>query len=118
MASAAAVSLIGIFAAYWSFLRTQLARDLARTRVGTIVHRLWFAGWGFDRLDNQFIVRPFVWLADLDKDDAIDLLYQGIAWLGRGGHRLLSRTQTGQVRWYAIGIVVGAILMVGLAVFL
>jgi NADH-quinone oxidoreductase subunit L len=117
-ASAAAVSLIGISAAYWSFLRTQLAQDVAHTRVGRIVHRLWFAGWGFDWLDNEFIVRPFVWLTNVDKDDVIDLLYQGVAWLGRGAHRALSHTQTGEVRWYAVGIAAGAIVVVGLAVFL
>jgi NADH-quinone oxidoreductase subunit L len=117
-AGAAVASLAGILAAYWLFFRTRLAQDLANTRLGTTIHRLWFAGWGFDWLDNELIVRPFVWLAHLDKDDVIDLLYQGIAWFSRSAHRLLSRTQTGQVRWYAVGIVVGAIAMVGLAVFL
>jgi NADH-quinone oxidoreductase subunit L len=86
--------------------------------VGEIIHGLWFAGWGFDWLDNEFIVRPFVWLANLDKDDVIDLPYQGIAWVSRGAHRILSRTQTGQIRWYAVGIVIGAIVMVGLVVLL
>jgi NADH-quinone oxidoreductase subunit L len=117
-ASAAVVSLAGILAAYGLFLRTRLAQRLADTRVGAIIHRLWFAGWGFDWLDNEFIVRPFVWLANLDKDDIVDLLYQGIAWLSRGAHRILSRTQTGQIRWYAVGIVIGAVVMVGLVVFL
>jgi NADH-quinone oxidoreductase subunit L len=117
-AGAAAVSLAGILAAYELFLRTQLAQTLADTRVGKMIHRLWFAGWGFDWLDNEFIVRPFLWLTNLDKDDVIDLPYQGVAWLGRGAHRVLSLTQTGGVRWYAVGVVAGALFVVGLAVFL
>jgi NADH-quinone oxidoreductase subunit L len=116
--SAAVASLAGILVAYVVFLRTRLAQNLVRTRLGTMLHRLWFAGWGFDWLDNELVVRPFVRLANLDKDDAIDLLYRGIAWLSKAAHRMLSRTQTGQIRWYAVGIVVGAIVMIGLAVFL
>ena len=117
--SAAVVSLAGILLAYLLFVRTpQHVRSLVLTPLGAMFHRLWFAGWGFDWFDNELIVRPFVWLADLDKDDAIDLVYQGLARLSRASHRLLSRTQTGQIRWYAVGIVMGAVVVIGMAVFL
>jgi NADH-quinone oxidoreductase subunit L len=118
-ASAAVASLSGILVAYLLFLRArQYTQALVRTSWGTMLQRLWFAGWGFDWLDNEFIVRPFVWLANLDKDDAIDLVYQGIAWLAKASHRVLSRTQTGRLRWYAAGIALGAVLVIGMAVFL
>ena len=114
-----AVSLTGILMAFLLFLRApQRTQSLVHTPLGTMLHRLWSAGWGFDWLDNELIVRPFVWLANLDQNDAIDLVYQGIAWFSKTFHRVLSRTQTGQIRWYAVGIVVGTIVVIGMAVFL
>jgi NADH-quinone oxidoreductase subunit L len=119
MVSATVASLAGIWLAYLLFQR-DLQRTLGwvRTPLGTALQRFWLAGWGFDWLADQVFIRPFVWLANLDKDDAIDRLYQGMAWLGKACHRALSRTQTGQIRWYAVGIVVGAAVVVGMAVFL
>jgi NADH-quinone oxidoreductase subunit L len=116
---AAVASLGGLLAGYLLFLKNpERVHRLTRTSVGALLHRMWLAGWGFDWLDNELIVRPFVWLANLDKDDVVDLVYQGIAWLNRASHRALSRTQTGQIRWYAVGIVVGAVVIVGMAVLL
>jgi len=86
--------------------------------VGAALHQLWQAGWGFDWLDNEFIVRPFVWLARLDKDDVIDLFYDGVAWVTRGFYHALSYTQTGGVRLYAAAIAIGAIFVAALVVFL
>jgi NADH-quinone oxidoreductase subunit L len=113
------VSVSGILMAYLLFLLfPQIVRRAVGTRTGTALHQLWQAGWGFDWLDNEFIVRPFVWLARLDKDDVVDLFYDGIAWATRGLNRLLSRTQTGRVRLYAAGIAIGAAFLIALVVFL
>jgi NADH-quinone oxidoreductase subunit L len=115
----AIVSVVGIVLAYWFFLRNpQFMENLVHTTWGTRLHRFWFSGWGFDRVYDQAFVRPYQWLAQANKRDVVDVLFEGIAppveWL----HRLLSLTQTGQVRWYAAGLGVGAVIVIALAVFL
>ena len=45
-------------------------------------------------------------------------MYQGIARLNEILHRLLSLTQTGKVRWYAMGIAFGAVVTIAVVVFL
>jgi len=116
---AAVVSLAGVLVAYLLFLREpRRVASLVQTSWGTVLHRLWFAGWGFDWLYGTLIVRPFVWLARINKGDVIDLIYQGIAWLSQALHYLLSLTQTGKVRWYAMGIAVGAVVTIAIVVFL
>jgi NADH-quinone oxidoreductase subunit L len=115
----AVVSIAGIGLAYALILRLPRYQEmLAQTRAGAIVSRFWLAGWGFDWLYNQFIVRPFVWLARVDKDDLIDVFYEWIAWASRTLHGLLSRTQTGQLRRYAMGVVIGAVITVAVVVML
>jgi NADH-quinone oxidoreductase subunit L len=117
--SAAAVSLIGIYLAYRLYLRTpQYAESLLRTTWGTALHRVWFAGWGFDWLYDTFLVGPYVWFAHADKDDVVDLIYGGIAGLIQRLNRLLSGTETGKVRWYATGIAIGAVIIIAIAVIL
>jgi NADH-quinone oxidoreductase subunit L len=116
---AAVVALIGIYLAYLFFLRRpRLAEGLTQSSFGVALQRFWFAGWGFDWLYDKLFVRPFVWVARANKNDFIDLIYDAIAWLSQATYRALSRTVTGQVRWYAMGIAVGAAAIIAIAVFL
>ena len=116
-AIAAALALGGVYIAYWLYLRRAgITIRWGRSTVGALLYRLWFSGWGFDWLYDRVFVRPFVWLARRGKDDVVDLLYLGLAWLAQALHRLLSRTQTGRVRAYAAGILVGAVIIIALVV--
>jgi NADH-quinone oxidoreductase subunit L len=116
---AAAVSLGGVFLAYFFFVRSpETTTSLTRTAWGTALHDFWLEGWAFDRLDNDLFVWPFLWISRRDKNDVIDRIYLGSAWLAARINRALSVTQSGQLRWYAMGIVVGAVLSVAMAVFL
>jgi NADH-quinone oxidoreductase subunit L len=83
-----------------------------------MLHRFWFVGWGFDWLYDKAFVRPYVWLAQANKDDVVDLVFDGIGRLAQVFHRALSLTQTGKMRWYATGIGIGAVIAIALAVFL
>ena len=119
MIVASMVSLAGIFTAYLLFSGKNRAADrLAGLAPGRLLHRLWFSGWGFDRLYDLLFVRPFVWVAETNKDDFIDLVYLGTIWLAGRFNRLLSATQNGKVRIYAAGIALGAVVVIAIAVFL
>jgi NADH-quinone oxidoreductase subunit L len=118
-AIAGLASLFGIYLAYLFYVRMPGYSDaLARTAPGAALYRFWFMGWGFDRLYDHLIVQPYVWIARADKDDFIDLIYDAIAALVRGLYRVASRTQTGQLRWYATGIALGAVIMLAIVVWL
>ncbi|MDQ1256401.1 MAG: NADH-quinone oxidoreductase subunit [Candidatus Hydrogenedentes bacterium] len=85
---------------------------------GAAIHRLLESGFGFDAVYDRFVVRPFVTLARAGKDDFVDLFYNGLAGACQVGNRSLSFTQTGHVRWYMMGIAVGAVITIAIAVFL
>jgi NADH-quinone oxidoreductase subunit L len=80
------------------------------------VRRFWLAGWGFDWVYDRLFVRPYVWLARLDREDVVDYLYRFLGWLARDAHETLAVTQNGRLRWYAGGLVLGAILLLTLVV--
>ena len=116
---AAAVSVGGVVLAYLLFMPGRgFVERLANTSLGATLHRWWFADWGFDWLYDTFLVLPYAWLANVDKDDVVDLVYDGIAWINQLSYRALSRTQTGRLRWYAMSIGIGATVIIAMVVFL
>jgi NADH-quinone oxidoreductase subunit L len=109
----------GLYAAYVFFVRRRsLAGELASSGPGRVLHRLWFADWGFDWVYDHALVKPIVWFARVNKGDAVDVPYGVIARVSQSLHRGLSLTETGRVRWYAAGVAAGAVIFVGIALIL
>ena len=113
-----AAPFVGILIAYLFFYgKPELAEKLAANSIGKRLQRFWFSGWGFDWLYQKLLVNPFMWLVRANKKDVVDSFYHLIAWLIRLLHRLLSMSQTGRVQWYAAGIALGVVAIVGLGVW-
>ena len=68
-------------------------------------------GLGFDWLYDRLLVRPLTGIAHANRNDILDRVFDGIAWLNREFHAGLAATQTGRLRWYAAGIAGGAALL-------
>ena len=73
------------------------------------------SGWGFDALYDALLVRPFMAIARLNKNDVVDLVYALTVAVARGLHRLTALTQTGRLRWYAANMTLGLVLILLLA---
>jgi NADH-quinone oxidoreductase subunit L len=111
--------LIGLGLAYLLYLRTRKWADaLTATHVGKALHGFWFADWGFDWCYDKLFVQPVLWFAHVDRSDLVDAFYNGVANLNELMYRGLSRTENGQVRWYAAGIAAGTVVFVAIALFL
>jgi NADH-quinone oxidoreductase subunit L len=112
-------ALLGVAIIYVLILRVpELTATLAGSQTGSMLHRYWFGGWGFDTLYDRILVRPYVFLARLDREDIIDRFFDLVSWLGGLAHRVLSTTQSGRMRTYATGLAIGAAVVVGMAVLL
>jgi NADH-quinone oxidoreductase subunit L len=116
------LALIGIIFAYRVFLHspqhTGRMEEIIRTPISTAIHCFLFQGWNFDLLYDKFIVQPFIWIARVNRKDFIDFIYQGITLLSRLFNSILTFTQSGKVRWYAMGIAIGAVIFIGIAEFI
>lgn len=99
------------------FYTRRTADALVRNPIGAALRAFWFSGWGMDWLYDWLLVRPYKALARLNRRDVVDALYNGIVALMRLFHRLLVPTQTGQLRWYAAGLILGAVLIVAMGVW-
>jgi NADH-quinone oxidoreductase subunit L len=116
---ASLVSVSGIVLAYVLYIRRPVfAEKFAILRPIEALRKFCFAGWGFDALYDALFVRPFAWIAKVNKDDFIDSGYDGIVTMNAALHRVLSKTQTGSIRWYAMGIAVGVVVFLGIVFLL
>jgi NADH-quinone oxidoreductase subunit L len=116
---ASLVSLAGIYLAYHIYLRrVTLSETILQWPGASSLYAWWQDGWGFDTLYDRLLVRPFVWIAQVNRNDIVDGVYSATAWLNVVTHRALARTQTGQVRMYAAGVVSGAVVLLGISLLL
>lgn len=108
------LTLAGIWLAYRLYLRRPInAYYQAR---GNWLARFLYAGWGFDWLYDRLFVRPYIWFAQADKHDVFDTFYRLLASMGMLYNGLLSNTQNGKVRWYALGVAIGAAVIIAIMV--
>ncbi|MDV7211505.1 NADH-quinone oxidoreductase subunit L [Azotobacter beijerinckii] len=111
----AIVALAGIaFAARLFLGDRKLLDSIEQSEPARKLIPLWYAAWGFDQLYDQLFVKPYLQLCRLLGHDPIDRGISVIPRLARDGHGVLSRSETGQLRWYAGSIVGGAVLLLGI----
>jgi NADH-quinone oxidoreductase subunit L len=119
MGVTSACVLLGVAVAWLVYGgRSATARSASRRPAIRAASRFLLAGWGFDALYEYMLVRPFLFLARRNRNDIVDALYRGITALARSGHALLSRSESGRMRWYAGWIAAGSLAAVAVALFL
>lgn len=109
----AVLTLVGIYLAYLYFTRRRWSEAVA-SPVGRAAHAFLLAGWGFDWLYEHALVRPAKAIAYGNRSDFIDKLFAGLAEAARYANIGLSRTQTGRLRTYAAGLVLGAVIVIAI----
>jgi NADH-quinone oxidoreductase subunit L len=115
----AVIAVSGMAIAAWLFWgKRQLVSVLAGSMPGRLLSKLWYNAWGFDWVYDLLFVRTFLLAARVMRRDWLDWIIGFIPKLMRLGHNLLSYTQNGKVRWYALSIAGGAVIVLTLVIFI
>ncbi len=96
--------------------KRRLATAIANSAPGRFLSAWWFAAWGFDWIYDKLFVKPYLAISHVLRSDPFDRTIGLIPRLVKGGHDTMSRTETGQLRWYAASIAIGAVLVLGAVV--
>jgi len=107
-------SLGGIYLAWLLFLKRPVRAGAGLQAFS----RLLLSGWGFDRIYDLALVRPFTAAARLDRDDVLDILSRCVSWAAFTLYTLLRLMQTGSLRWYALVMAFGAVIFIGMVILL
>ena len=109
-----AIAIAGILLAAVLFLgKRRVATAIANSGIGRMLSAWWFAAWGFDWIYDKLFVKPYLLISHLLRKDPVDRSIGLIPRMARGGHVAMSKTETGQLRWYTASIAVGAVLVLG-----
>lgn len=112
---AAGVAISGVYVAYFFYrVKPGLSEELKSSAAD--MNKFFLSGWGFDALYDKVIVNPFVWISNINKKDIVDQLYAGLVWISNFFNRIFAFTQSGILRWYIMGVVVGCILLLALGI--
>ncbi|TFF36804.1 NADH-quinone oxidoreductase subunit L [Pseudomonas sp. RIT623] len=112
-----AIAIAGILLSALLFLgKRRLVSAVANSGIGRVLSAWWFAAWGFDWIYDKLFVKPYLLISHILRKDPVDRSIGLIPRLARGGHVAMSKTETGQLRWYTASIAVGAVLVLGAVV--
>jgi NADH-quinone oxidoreductase subunit L len=108
-----AVSLFGIALSWFLFLKNpQIPHALANSPATRWIERYWHSAFGFDWLYDHLLVKPFVALTRLNHKDPFDIAIMSIPVPLRAMNGWLAKTQSGQLRWYAMSVAFGAVVII------
>ena len=109
-----AIALAGILLAGLLYLgKRRFVTYVANSAIGRFLTAWWFAAWGFDWLYDKLFVKPYLLICRLLRKDPLDQTIGVIPKMAKAGHNALSRSETGQLRWYAASMAAGAVLVMG-----
>ncbi len=116
---AAMVPVVGIMVAWTLYVhRPKVLHGYEKFAALAAVHQFARAGFGFDAVYEFCFVKPVAYLSRINRND-VSIAYVGaVSRVAEALHYLLSMTQTGRVRWYAAGVGIGAVILIGIGVLL
>lgn len=110
---------IGIGVSYLFYMSGTFSVDkLMANPVAAALHRFWFSGWGMDKLYQVVLVNPFLYLARINRNDLVDGFYSLIVVMTQAAHSMIAKSQTGYLRWYALCVAAGLVVIVSVGVLL
>jgi NADH-quinone oxidoreductase subunit L len=113
-----AVGIAGILlTAFVFFTKPHALTAFAASPVAQTVRRFWFSAFGFDWLYDRLLVKPFLWLVQVNRNDVFDQAISTVPTMLTWVNVLSTRTQTGRMRWYAATMAAGAVLILAAVIW-
>ncbi len=110
-----AVAISGVIFALRLFIGDpRTLNNLTQSEQGRRLGAFWYEAWGFDRLYDTLFIKPYLAICNRLGIDPVDQAIGLIPRMVRDGHAMVSRSETGQLRWYAASIAGGAVLLLGI----
>jgi NADH-quinone oxidoreductase subunit L len=118
-AIAVTASLSGAVVAWLFYVqKPRFAEGMKRTAPGAALVKVLYEGFGFDKLYETMIVKPFIWVTYGNQGDYLVRYMQGARRLAQSAHTALSFLQNGKLRWYMAALALGAAIILAIGALL
>ncbi|MFT7560046.1 MAG: NADH-quinone oxidoreductase subunit L [Flavobacteriales bacterium] len=119
IAIAILLPLVGVITAYLFYYKKVWSADsLANSTIGKPLHAFFNSGWAMDWLYDALLVKPYIALSRLNKNDVINILPNAAAFGAKVLNGLLVRSQNGQLRFYVGSMAVASLIVITLTIHL
>jgi NADH-quinone oxidoreductase subunit L len=106
------VPMLGVLIAWFLYPKAKFKLEfLTESAAGQVLRRFLFSHWAMDWLYDRLFVVPYYWITRVNKADATDQVYTATAYITIKAHRLLSLSQNGRLRLYAITMAAGLVVV-------
>jgi NADH-quinone oxidoreductase subunit L len=109
------ISILGIYIAYIAFYKRK-ALDTSVSPSG--INKFFLSGFGFDRLYDVLLVKPYTWICQVNKNDFLDKVFNSIGSAALFINKKVSSTQNGQLNWYLMSVAFGVVILLTLMMIL
>ncbi len=100
---------VGIFIAYLFFGSKRFsAKGLSESNLAKYFN----SGWGMDWLYDQILVKPFIFLSRINKNDIVDCMPNLVSASAKVIYKGLSASQNGQLRLYVATMAASSVLII------
>jgi NADH-quinone oxidoreductase subunit L len=96
----------------------KILNAVINTFIGSNLHGLAYAGFGFDWIYKWIIVYPFSWFTRVNRNDFLDGITNTGVYVCRLSNLLMSRAVNGNLRWYIACVGIGAVILTGIVILL
>lgn len=111
----AVISVGGIFLAWKLFTGKRAAVNRFAENP---VMNFFLYGWGFDKLYDMVIVRPYSWLSGINKHDFINSVNRVIESAAVYMSLAVSSAQNGKLKWYVLFLTLGVVVILAFIIAL
>ena len=115
----ASISFLAIALTYITYrYGSKIINALTSTFITSYLYQFIQAGFGFDWVYKQLFVRPYLLIARVNKNDFMNYISISSINTFRFSNLLLSKTATGNLRWYIACVGIGAVILLGIIILL
>ena len=104
---------IGIAFSWFYFARYRVTSNAEIKASQSMLSQFLRSGLGFDTLYQWLLIKPYCFIARLNRRDIVDQMIMLNAWYVRLWHDTLSTSQNGSLRWYAAAFGLAIVCLVG-----
>ncbi len=108
------IATVGILVAVYLYLGKgqHWVNKISQSEKGRFCCYWWYKGWGFDAFYDKVFVKPYLYIAKLLHKEPLNSLMNVFSGIAKTGNTVAVSTQTGHLRWYAISLCMGAVIVV------
>lgn len=109
--------LLGIGVAYLFYCKKVFSAEaISNSALGSVLRRFFDSGWTMDWLYNAILVKPYITLSRINRNDLVNIMPTTVSIFARRLNHVLALTQNGQLRYYVATMAIASLVVITITI--